>query len=49
MLIMVLDKLRESRNSRRLRGFCEYRARFSYSELCRYSGHLAELVDRVEF
>ena len=49
MFIKVLDKLRESRNSRRLRGFCDYRARFGYSELFRYSGHLAELVDRVEF
>nr|ACG25373.1 hypothetical protein [Zea mays] len=49
MLIKVLDKLRESRNSRRLRGFCEYRARFSYNELCRYSDQLTKLVYRVEY
>jgi hypothetical protein len=49
MLIKVLNKLRKSRNSRRLRSSCDYRARFSYGELFRYSGHLAELVDRVEF
>jgi hypothetical protein len=44
----VLDKLRKSRNSRRLRSSCDYRARFSYSELFRYSGQLVELVYRVE-
>jgi hypothetical protein len=49
MLIMVLDKLRESRYSRRLCGFCEYQARFSYGELFRYSSQLAELVYQVEF
>jgi hypothetical protein len=49
MLIKVLDKLRKSRNSHRLRSSCDYRARLSYSELFRYSGHLAELVDRVKF
>ena len=48
MLINVLDKLRKSRNSRRLRSSCDYRARFSYSELFRYSGQLVELVYRVE-
>jgi hypothetical protein len=49
MLIKVLDKLRKSRNSRRLRSSCDYRARFSYSELFRYSGQLAELIYRVEY
>jgi hypothetical protein len=49
MLITVLDKLRESRNSRRLRSSCDYRARFSYSELFRYFGQLAELAYRVEY
>jgi hypothetical protein len=44
MLINVLDKLRKSRNSRRLRSSCDYRAKFSYSELFRYSGQLVELV-----
>jgi hypothetical protein len=49
MLIKVLDKLRMSRNSRRLRSYCDYRARLNYSELFRYFGQLAELVYRVEF
>jgi hypothetical protein len=49
MFIKVLDKLRKSRNSRRLRTSCDYRARFSYSELFHYSGQLAELVYRVEY
>jgi hypothetical protein len=49
MLIKMLDKLCKSRNSRRLRSSCDYRARFSYSELFRYSGQLAELMYRVEY
>ena len=49
MLIKVLDKLRKSRNPRRLRSSYDYRARFSYSELFRYSGQLAELVYRAEY
>jgi hypothetical protein len=49
MLIKMLDKLRKSRNFRRLRSSCDYRARFSYSELSRYSGQLVELVYRVEY
>jgi hypothetical protein len=48
MLIKVLDKLRKSRNSRRLRSSCNYRARFNYSELFRYFGQSVELVYRVE-
>jgi hypothetical protein len=43
----VLDKLRESLNSRRLHGSRDYQARFSYGELFRYFSQLAELVDRV--
>jgi hypothetical protein len=46
---LVLYKLRESRNSRRLRGSRDYRARFSYGELFRFSRQLAALVDQVEF
>ena len=49
MFIKVLDKLRESRNSRRLRDFCDYRARFGYSELFRYSDQIVKLVYRVEY
>jgi hypothetical protein len=49
MLIKVLDKLRKSRNSRRLRSSCDYRARFSYSELSRYSDQIVKLVYRVEY
>ena len=47
-LIKVLNKLRKSRNSRRLRSSCDYQARFSYSGLFRYSGQLVELVSPYE-